>query len=671
MQGNKKIKKDKIKVKVEPIGIRFELDNPKNGLKAIKDAGIGIKSVCGGKGTCGKCRIIIMKDGLEEPTESEKKILSKDEVLHGVRLACQHKFSKDTTIYIPASSLSEEQKLQVIGQERKIDIDPIVKKYFLKLEKATLSDVRADYNRIKDKLSSQYNVSVNKIDFKSLHEMPDKIRNNNWEVTVTVRDDEIINIEGKDTANRNYGVAIDLGTTKIACLLINLITGETIDKKGVMNPQINFGEDVMSRINFASENPQNLVQIQKVVIDAINDSIRDICESNNLNPKEISEVTVVGNTAMHHLFLGLPVKQLGLSPFPALLSDRIDLKAREIGINIAPGGYIYLMPVVAGFIGSDHIAMILATGLYEMKGNCIGIDIGTNTEIALISKGKLYSVSTASGPAFEGAHIKYGMRAAPGAIERVLIDRETCIPKIQTIDDKEPIGICGSGILDAVAELLKANIIDSRGKFRFDDNSCICRDSLGNVQYILIPQYYGQKIKSVNQTIEYSDDDNNGNQDTKKNDIDKINNETNFLSSQKREINLCGNEDFVAINQKDIVEIQLAKGAMRAGIEILLEVANISFKEIDKIIIAGAFGSYIDPKNIINIGMFPNVSLDKISQVGNAASIGAKMVLISKKQRSIAEEIGRKINYLELTVFPTFSDHFAQSVQFPKSEEII
>lgn len=619
---------NKIMIEIEPIGKRFNLDRPANMLDAIRNAGIGIKSVCSGKGTCGKCRIIITEGNMPQITDSESRILTKDEISHGVRLACQHEFKESTSIYIPASSLSEEQKLQVVGQEKRIEAEQIVKKYFLKLEKATLEDVKADFNRVKDSLLSEYSVQADSIDFEVLKKMPEIIRKNKWEITVSLRKKEIVNIEAGDTTNKNFGIAIDLGTTKIAALLVDLITGDTVDKKGVMNPQISYGEDVMSRINFASESTENLLKIKKAVSDSINSLISGLCEKNGLKSNEISEVTLVGNTAMHHLFLGLPVKQLGLSPFPALTNDPLEIKARNLDIEVSAGGYIYLIPVVAGFIGSDLIAMVLATELYEMKGNCIGIDIGTNTEIALVSKGKLYSVSTASGPAFEGAHIRYGMRAAPGAIERVTIERDDCKPRIQTIEDKEPVGICGSGILDAVAELLKTGIINSHGKFD-KERECVCVDSLGNVQYILLPDYH----------------DNNGGK--------------------------CPPKDLISINQKDIVEIQLAKGAMRTGIEILLEYADITFEDIDKIIIAGAFGSYIDPKNVINIGMFPNVPLKRISQVGNAASIGAKMALISEKQRKTAEDIGRKIKYLELTVFPSFADHFAQSVQFPKSEEII
>ena len=307
--------------------------------------------------------------------------------------------------------------------------------------------------------------------------------------------------------------------------------------------------------------------------------------------------------------------------------------------------------------------MILATRLYEQEGNCIGIDIGTNTEIALKTKKGIVSVSTASGPAFEGAHIRYGMRAAPGAIERVIIDPETCIPDVKTIGDKEPVGICGSGILDSIAELLKIGIIDKRGKFRTDKN-CLQKDSDGNFQYILWPQLYGQKVKNGKYNEEKIKDGKAKSQDLV--DIEAFSYKSNHESKYTKY-----EDKYISINQKDIVEIQLAKSAIRTGIEVLLESNGIEFEKIDKIIIAGAFGSYIYPKNVINIGMFPKVSLEKITQVGNAARVGAKMVLISKKERKIAEKIAQRIKYLELTLHPKFSDYFAVSTFLPDPTEVI
>src|SRR4030042_3516723 len=316
--------------------------------------------------------------------------------------------------------------------------------------------------------------------------MPSVIRNNLWKITATVRNNEIILIEGGDKTKNNYGLAVDLGTTKIAVFLVDLVTGETVDSKGIINPQIIYGEDVMSRLNFAIQNKANAGKIQQVVIDKINEAAVEICSRNNLTSREITEMTVVGNTAMLHLFLKLPVKQLGLSPFVSSIKKSLNIKASDIGINITAGGYIFLPSPIAGFIGSDHLAMILATKIYKRKGNYLGIDIGTNTEIALKTGKIIPSVSTASGPAFEGANIKHGMRASPGAIDRVTIDSGTRLPSIQTIDDREPVGICGSGILDAVASLLKVGLVDKKGKFKNDSDN-ICRNDKGELSYVLAP----------------------------------------------------------------------------------------------------------------------------------------------------------------------------------------
>ncbi len=610
----------KIKIEVEPIGKRIYLREPANGLEALTENGIGVKSVCGGKGTCGKCRIIILNQKDIPLNAQEKKVLTGDEIKKGVRLACQQTFSSDLDIYIPSSSLTQEQKLQVMGQEEKIEVDPMLDKYYLKLEQATLEDMAPDFDRVKAALKKDCSASAENIDFRVLKEMPGTIRQNKWEITATLRGREIIGVEGGDKAGKKYGVAIDLGTTKIALLLIDLSSGKTVASKGIMNPQISYGEDVMSRLNFAISEDGNTEKIQKAAIDDINSALEELCKKEGIKARDILEMTVVGNTAMHHLFLGLPVRPLSFSPFVALSGQPLNIKGREVGINISPGAYIYLLPPIAGYVGSDHLAMLLATGIQEQKGNVIGIDIGTNTEICLKTAKSLTSVSTASGPAFEGAHIKYGMRAAPGAIERVVIEPESHKPVIQTIGDRKPAGICGSGILDAVAELRKAELINTRGKFD-QDSKFLSKDGKGNLEYLLKAKDDGSEA--------------------------------------------------ISINQKDISEIQLAKGAMRAGIEILMANAGITFNNIDKIIIAGAFGSYIDPKNVVNIGMFPNVAIKKIVQVGNAAGVGAKMVLISREKRLEAERLARKVNYLELTTHPQFNDYFVKSMQFPEPESII
>jgi len=623
----------KIVINIEPIGKRLVLDKPVIAIDAIRSAGIGIKSVCGGKGKCGKCRIIFMDGDRKPPTEQEKKILTADAIDHGVRLACQQLLKKDVKIYIPASSLSEEQKLQVSGEEKRISVDPPVSKYHIKLKAAALYDLDSDFKRIAAKLESEHHVAVGEIDLEALRLLPAVIRENSWDITVVVKDGEIISIEGGDTAGRSYGLAVDLGTTKIAILLVDLNDGSTVDSMGIMNPQISFGEDIMSRIKYAVEKPGNLKNLRGVVIESMGKAIRKLCSRNGIGVSDMLEMTIVGNTAMHHIFLGLPMEQLSLSPFVPVTDSPSSFKARDMGIELAPGAYIYMLPSIAGFVGSDHLAMVLATDIEDLKGNYLGVDIGTNTEIALSSKGSITSVSTASGPAFEGAHIKHGMRAAPGAIERVIIDDDTNIPRIQTINDKPPTGICGSGILDAIAEFLRTGVIDKSGKFK-PDRPFICNDKKDGLQFLLARSASdGSTIKGRSELT-------------------------------------CGEKD-ISVNQKDIVEIQLAKGAIKSGIDVLMDNAGIEPSSIDGIIIAGAFGSYIDPRNVVNIGMFPKVSLDKISQVGNAAGVGAKMVLISMEQRKKAEDIATRINYLELTLYPGFSDFFINNMQFPDPDEII
>ncbi|GFP40616.1 hypothetical protein HKBW3S47_02313, partial [Candidatus Hakubella thermalkaliphila] len=253
-------------------------------------------------------------------------------------------------------------------------------------------------------------------------------------------------------------------TTKIALYLVDLVSGETIDADGFINPQIAYGEDVMSRIMSAMTDPQNALRMQEEVVSTLNKSIEDLCHRNDLSPEEILEMTLVGNTAMHHLFLGFPTRQLALSPFVPVTDEPIDIKARDLGLKISPGAYVHVLPVIAGFVGADHVAMLLSSGIVDQGEKAMGIDIGTNTEIALVIDDKIVSCSTASGPAFEGAHIRYGMRAAAGAIERVTIDPQTYEVKVMTIEDKPPVGVCGSGVLDAIAEMLKTGVLDERGK---------------------------------------------------------------------------------------------------------------------------------------------------------------------------------------------------------------
>ncbi|MFQ5868075.1 MAG: ASKHA domain-containing protein, partial [bacterium] len=593
-------------VKFGPIGKRVIENRARVLLDMARQAGLGLKSLCGGKAKCGKCKVIVKP--ANEATAIERKLLTQDEIAEGYRLACCTSIGEDTEVYAPASSITEEQKLQISGKGIEVKPLPPVRKFFLHVPEATLLDVRADFQRIKEELKRKYNVKVESVDFNVLNIIGPTLRDSDWSITVIVRGNEIIGVEPGNRTKESFGIAIDLGTTKIAFYLVDLLTGESINICGITNSQTAYAEDVLSRIHYAGNTRTNLKKLKSEVLKAINLAIKKICRESRVEREEILEATLVGNTAMHHIFLGLPVKQLGLAPFTMATNEPLEIKAREVGLEICCGGYLYLPPLIAGFVGSDHLAMLIASGIENEEGNLIAIDIGTNTEIALKTKGRIMTCSCASGPAFEGAHIKHGMRAAPGAIERVNINSKTLSVDVATIDDKSPVGICGSGILDAISEMLRVGIIDLFGKM--------------NSGYKGVRRIRGGKSLEL------------------------------LLAKEgRREI---------TVTQQDVSEIQLAKGAIRTGIEILLEETGLKVQDIDGVIVAGAFGTYMDPLKTVRIGMFPKIDIGRFSQVGNAAGIGAKAMLVSKKLREEANQLAKKVEYLELATYPSFSEHFTR-----------
>jgi uncharacterized 2Fe-2S/4Fe-4S cluster protein (DUF4445 family) len=381
-----------------------------------------------------------------------------------------------------------------------------------------------------------------------------------------------------------------------------------------MNPQIAYGEDVMARIAFAMDSESQAQEIQQAIVEGLNELARALCDQAERDPAEIVEAVLVGNTCMHHLVLGLPVEQLGLAPYVPALADAYDLKARDLGLAFASGATVHLLPNIAGFVGADHMSMLLATGIYETDEVTVGLDIGTNTEITLAAGGRLLSCSCASGPAFEGAHIHDGMRAAPGAVEWVrLVDTAV---EYQTIDGAPPVGICGSGVLDGVAELLKIGVLRPNGAMRRDSHPRV-RGEGATTEFLLVPA--GER---------------NAPRD-------------------------------VVITRKDVNEIQLAKGAIRAGIEVLLQDAGLDESQIERVVVAGAFGTYLDVSSALAVGMFPALPGERFVQVGNAAGIGAKMALMSRRCRGIAEDIARRVEYVELTTHPYFVTAYTEALMMP------
>lgn len=636
MQNNNKYDTPSYQVIMQPVGRRAYIRAGQTLLDAAQSAGVELVSICGGAGMCEGCKVRLMSGQISYPSLTEQEVFTSVEIEKGYRLACQAFPESDITIDIPPKSLSTPQRLQIEGDEISILSEPTVVEYEINIEPPTLTDLRSDATRLTDTLQSQHQLVNVDFDYSTLSDISTKLRDSNWHIIAAIRDKTIISIipaaiEEKDKKGL-LGLAVDVGTTKLAAYLVELSSGSTLAKIGAMNPQIAFGEDVISRITFANR-PQekNKITNQKILqqklIQTLNVMIFEMCKeipvSNcNIRRDQIVDAVVVGNTAMHHLFAGYPVKQLGEAPYIAAVSNATEILARDFGLDIAPGAIVYLPPNIAGYVGADHVAMLLATIFNPVQEytnsdqTIIALDIGTNTEISLMHRGTLICCSCASGPAFEGAHIRDGMRAAPGAIERVKIEGD--FVQIKTINDQPPVGICGSGILDTIAEMLNSGILDRRGAF--NQNHTKVKTINGNYGFLL-----------ANATV-------------------------------------SGHGQDIIITRKDVNEIQLAKGAIRSGIEILLTQFEVNAQQIDHFIVAGAFGTYINIRSAIRIGMFPDIPIERFHQVGNAAGSGAKQMLISKTQRKIAQEVIRKVQYIELSNHLAFTNEFSKALFFPEQK---
>jgi len=601
----------------QPEGKRVRVRSRVSVLEAAHLAGVDITSVCGGKGECGKCRVVIKNvENVNPSTDVEKEVLTSEELSAGYRLACRTLINGSIVVRVPEESRTGKQRLQVEGIEAKVKLEPSVRKYFVKLSKPTLEDSMSDFDRLVEKLWKQYGISVFEAEYEVVKPLASVLRNADWKITVTVLDDRrIIDVESGSTMDRSFGYAVDIGTTKLAGYLLNLTTGKVVAVGSLMNPQIHYGEDIITRIGYKDHK-----ELQRVVVEGTNQILSDLCERVGVSQEEVYEVTVVGNTAMHHLFLNIYPKYLALSPYTPVIRQGIDINAKEIGVKINPNGRVHVLPVVAGFVGADCVAVILATKVYKRNKLCMALDIGTNTEVVLGNKDKMFACSCASGPAFEGGHIKHGMRASSGAIEKVTIDPETLEVKYKTIDDVRPCGICGSAVVDIPAEMLKTGVINVAGKMNSNLNSPRLREKDDVLEFVLAWK-----------------------------------NET----STGRDI---------VITQHDLREIQLAKAAIHTGAVTLMKEARVTEDDIEVVFIAGAFGSYIDPENARVIGMYPEVPLKRVEMVGNAAGTGARMTLVSKTARENAEEISRKVKYVELASVPDFKSELLNSSFIPYAD---
>jgi uncharacterized 2Fe-2S/4Fe-4S cluster protein (DUF4445 family) len=622
----------------QPSGRRGKILKGTPILDAARRLGVGIEAVCGEHMVCGKCRVRIMegdfpKEGIKSSMkhvtglqEKEQKILKQSDIDGNIRLACSTKVKGDILVFIPEASRTGEQVVRKEAGKMKIKLKPAVKKYYVELPEPSLEDPLGDLERIENALELLYGLKKLSIDYDVLRDLPDTIRGGDWKITVTVwQNSRIIKIEpGK--IETNIGLAVDIGTTTVAGYLCDLNTGALLATESMMNPQVSYGEDVMSRITYCMLNEkEGIKELQNVIIEGLNTIAKKAAAKVGHSHHDINEMAIVGNTAMHHLLLGINPEFIGVAPFPPALHKSVDIKAAELGIDILPSANVHVLPIEAGFVGADNVGCLIADQPHKRKAVTLLIDVGTNGELVLGNKEKLISCSCATGPALEGAQIEFGMRAAPGAIEKLKIDPETLEVTYKVIgndrwsDGKTNMqtkGICGSGIIDATAEMFLTGIVRKNGQVNLDLKSKRLRkNAKGLAEYVV---------------------------------------------AWKHETSI--DEDIV-VNQKDIRNMQLAKGALYAGCHIMMR--KLGVKKFDRLIVAGAFGTHIDKVQAMVIGMYPDSALDKVKTVGNAAGDGARIVLLNVNKRREANEIARKVEYIELAVEEDFNDRFSEAMQFP------
>ena len=627
-------------IDIEPISRRLFYTEGETFYELLSNSGIHIRSLCGGKGTCGKCKILIQEGNnfLNPPTDAELKYLTQPEIRENWRLACQCRVEKTQTqsvkthrppqlrIYLPKDIIGEDFKILTSGQSKKINLNPNIKKYFVEITKPNLKNPVPDIERILHSLSSIKDIKgiLSDVSFEidTIRKIPLVLREDQQRISLTLYNNkQFIDCEAGNKIEDCFGIAFDIGTTTIVGYLVNLHNGKIYSIASALNPQTAYGEDVISRIAYAKDDPAGLVKLNSILLKSLNSIIKETCTNAKVSASQIYEATIVGNSVMHHLFLNINPTYIGLSPYvPALKSD-LNIKAKDANLEISRSGYVYILPLIAGFVGADTMGVIISSEIDEEQELTLAIDVGTNGELVIGNKDALFTGSCAAGSALEGAHIQHGMRAAAGAIDTLKIDPSDFSVEFTTINNKKPIGICGSGIIDAAAEMLRAKLLTRSGNFNkeFIANERIIKEEK-NVKFILVNK-----------------DD----------------------TPIKRHI---------TISQSDVRELQMAKGAFFSGARLILKHlnrVNNSNLEIKQILLAGAFGNYINKSNAKFIGMIPDIPDEKLFQIGNAAGIGAQNCLLNVDLRKKARKLQEKIQYVEIAVEKDFQKEFASAMYFP------
>tara|TARA_B100000780_G_scaffold99502_1_gene69486 strand:- start:84 stop:2114 length:2031 start_codon:yes stop_codon:yes gene_type:complete len=619
---------------------RFPVGTPL--LQAARYLNVDIDSVCGARGICGRCQIFVSEgefakfgitstaDSLEPITAPELKFAERRGLKPGRRLSCHTKVLNDIVVDVPAESQVHHQMVRKEAEHHDIDINPLVRLYYLEVQEPDMHDPSGDLRRLLNALEADWQLLNLSYDVALLATIQPILRAGNWGVTVAVRQGEQIVALWPGLKDRIFGVAVDVGSTTIAAHLCNLSSGEVVASSGVMNPQIRFGEDLMSRVSYVMMNPGGEVDMTNAVREAINGLVTDLVKQAECETADLLEITFVANPIMHHLLLGINPIELGGAPFALATDMAVNILARDMGINLNSQARAYLLPCIAGHVGADTAGMVLAEEPYNHDEMTLLVDVGTNAEIVLGNRHRLVACSSPTGPAFEGAQISCGQRAAAGAIERIRIDPVTLEPRFQVIScelwsDEEGFdaatektgitGICGSGIIEVVAEMYLAGVITQDGVV---DGSLAATNP---------------RIQPDGRTFSYEI----------------------MPSTETR--------GAVKIMQNDIRAIQLAKAALYAGVKLLMQYQQVD--KVDRIRFAGAFGSHIDVKYAMVLGLIPDCALNEVSSAGNAAGTGARIALLNEASRVEIEQVVRSIEKIETAVEPDFQQLFIDAMAFP------
>ncbi len=628
----------------QPSGRRGKVAEGRTLLEASRELGVDIDSICGGRQSCGKCKVRVEEGRFEKLNISSRTShlsaweLSENEFIdvnlkaEGYRLACAARLKGDVLVFVPEESRAGKQVIRKGPGEVAIELNPAVKIYHVELPRPSLEDPLGDFERLTRELGEIHGLKNMVIDYFVLLDLPDILRKGEWKVAAAVWNDREIIWVRPASVEEWWGLAVDVGTTTVAAYLCSLKTGRVHAIESMMNPQVTYGEDVMSRITYAMTHPRTgLKEMNRFIIEGLNDLIFQAAKTGGIDQEEIVDMTLVGNTTMHHLLLRIDPQYIGSAPFTPALHRAMDLKARDLGLKINRSAYVHILPIEAGFVGADNVGVLICGEPYRKDEIHLIIDVGTNGELVLGNKERLVSASCATGPALEGAQITFGMRASPGAIERVKIDPETLEVNYKVIGQEswsqnskpgktETKGICGSGILDVLGELYRTGIVDKTGAFNRDlDIPRLRTNSEGTPEFVI---------------------------------------------AWSQETSIGRN---IVVTQHDIRQIQLAKAAIYAGAKLMMR--HLGIDRVDRVLIAGAFGSYIDREEALTIGMLPDIPIERIVSVGNAAGDGARIALLNREKREEAGWIARQVEYMELTTNEAFQDEFVAALHIPHARD--